>query len=182
YRKALRLFRHAERFHMPVVTLVDISGASLGLEDEQRGISEAIAENLLVMSSLRTPILTIIIGEGGSGGALGISVADRILMLEHAIFYVASPEAAASILWRDASFAANAAESMKITAPELLSLGLIEEIIPEPLGGAHRDHRAAANALKDAIHKNLDELRQLKSDELLERRYQRYRRIGTRIG
>ncbi len=182
YRKALRLFRHAERFHMPVVTLVDISGASLGLEDEQRGISEAIAENLLVMSSLRTPILTIIIGEGGSGGALGISVADRILMLEHAIFYVASPEAAASILWRDAAFAANAAESMKITAPDLLRMGLIEEIIPEPLGGAHRDHRAAASALKDAILRNLGELRSLKTDDLLERRYQRYRRIGTRIG
>ncbi len=182
YRKALRLFRHAERFHMPVVTLVDISGASLGLEDEQRGISEAIAENLLVMSSLRTPILTIIIGEGGSGGALGISVADRILMLEHAIFYVASPEAAASILWRDAAFAANAAESMKITAPDLLRMGLIEEIIPEPLGGAHRDHRAAASALKDAILRNLGELRSLKTDDLLERRYQRYRRIGMRIG
>ena len=181
YCKALRLFQHAERFHMPVVTLVDISGASIGLEDEQHGISEAIAENLLVMSSLRTPILTVIIGEGGSGGALGISVADRILMLEHAIFYVASPEAAASILWRDSSYAANAAESMKITAPDLLKMGLIEDIIPEPLGGAHRDHRAAASALKDAIHKHLDELRRFTTDDLLERRYQRYRDIGTRI-
>jgi acetyl-CoA carboxylase carboxyl transferase subunit alpha len=180
YRKALRLFRQAERCKMPVVTLVDISGASLGLEDEQRGIAEAIAENLLVMSALRTPILTIIIGEGGSGGALGISVADRILMLENAIFYVASPEAAASILWRDASFAANAAESMKITAPDLLRMGLIEGIVPEPLGGAHRDHRAAADAVKDAINKHLGELRRLDVDELLERRYQRYRAIGTR--
>jgi acetyl-CoA carboxylase carboxyl transferase subunit alpha len=179
YRKALRLFRQAERFQMPVVTLVDISGASLGLEDEQRGISEAIAENLLVMSSLRTPILTIIIGEGGSGGALGISVADRILMLEHAIFYVASPEAAASILWRDAAFAANAAESMKITAPDLLKMGLIEDIIPEPVGGAHRDHRAAASAVKEAVLKHLDELRGFQTDELLERRYQRYRAIGN---
>ncbi|HEV8192953.1 MAG TPA: acetyl-CoA carboxylase carboxyltransferase subunit alpha [Ktedonobacterales bacterium] len=179
YRKALRLFRQAERFKMPVVTLVDISGASLGLEDEQRGISEAIAENLLVMSSLRTPILTIIIGEGGSGGALGISVADRILMMEHAIFYVASPEAAASILWRDAAFAANAAESMKITAPDLLKMGLIEAIIPEPLGGAHRDHRAVASTVKEAMLKHLDELREFQTDELLERRYQRYRAIGN---
>lgn len=179
YRKALRLFRQAERFQMPVVTLVDISGASLGLEDEQRGISEAIAENLLVMSSLRTPILTVVIGEGGSGGALGISVADRILMMEHSIFYVASPEAAASILWRDAAFAPNAAESMKITAPDLLKMGLIEDIVPEPLGGAHRDHRAAASAVKDTILKHLDELRGLKTDDLLERRYQRYRAIGN---
>lgn len=179
YRKAMRIMRQAERFHMPVVTLIDISGAALGLEDEQRGIAEAIAENLFVMSRLRTPILAIVIGEGGSGGALGISVADRILMMENAIYTVASPEAAASIMWRDSAFASNAAEAMKITAPDLLRLGLIEAIIPEPLGGAHHDSAAAALAVKTAILDNLAELERIPVDALLDARYQRYRRIGA---
>lgn len=178
YRKAMRLMRHAERFHMPVVTLIDIAGAAIDLEAEERGISVAIAENLIGMAQLRTPILCIVTGEGGSGGALGISVGDRILMLEHSIYTVASPEAAASILWRDSAFAPNAAETMKITAQDLLERGLIEEIIPEPLGGAHRDHVAMAASLKETITRNLDELCSLPVDELLEARYQRYRAIG----
>ena len=178
YRKALRLLKHAERFHLPVVTLIDIPGASPGLEDEQRGIAQAIAENLMVMSALRTPIITVVIGEGGSGGALGISVADRILMLEHSIYTVASPEAAASIMWRDNAFAPNAAEAMKITADELKQLGLIEDIIPEPLGGAHQNKAEAAAVVKRAILANLDELQVLSTEEMLERRYQRYRAIG----
>lgn len=179
YRKALRLFKHAERFHLPVVTLIDIPGASPGLEDEERGIAQAIAENLLVMSALRTPILTVVIGEGGSGGALGISLADRILMLEHSIYTVASPEAAASILWRDAANASSAAEAMKITPRSLLDLGLIEGIIPEPLGGAHRDHAEAAANVKEAIMCNLDELQAMPIEQLVEHRYERYRTIGT---
>ena len=179
YRKAMRIMRQAERFHMPVVTLIDIPGAALGLEDEQRGIAEAIAENLFVMAALRTPILAIVIGEGGSGGALGISVADRILMLENSIYTVASPEAAASIMWRDNAFAPNAAEAMKITAPDLLRLELIEAIIPEPAGGAHRDHAASAGAVKAAFLANLAELEAVPLDALLEARYQRYRRIGA---
>jgi len=178
-RKALRLFQHAERFHLPVVTLVDTQGASPDLESELRGVSEAIAENLLVMAALRTPTLAVVVGEGGSGGALQISVADRILMLEHAIYYVAAPEAAASILWRDAAHAAEAAQAMKISAQDLLALKLVDGIIPEPPGGAHRDHRAAAAAVKEAILTNLAELERLSLDELLAQRYRRYRSIGV---
>jgi acetyl-CoA carboxylase carboxyl transferase subunit alpha len=178
YRKAMRLMRHAERFHMPVITLIDIAGAAIDLEAEERGISVAIAENLIGMAQLRTPILCIVTGEGGSGGALGISVGDRILMLEHSIYTVASPEAAASILWRDSAFAPNAAETMKITAQDLLERGLIEEIAPEPLGGAHRDLTEMAAILKETITRNLDELCALPIDELLQARYQRYRAIG----
>ncbi len=178
YRKVLRLLRHAERFHLPVITLVDIPGASPGLEDEQRGIAQAIAENLMVMSALRTPIITVVIGEGGSGGALGISVADRILMLEHSIYTVASPEAAAAIMWRDSAYAASAAEAMKITAKDLKQLRLIEEIIPEPLGGAHQDKAEVAASVKSAILRHLAELRRKSTEDLLECRYQRYRDIG----
>ncbi len=179
YRKAQRLMLQAERFHMPVVTLIDTAGASLGLEDEQRGIAEAIAENLLTMARLRTPILSIVIGEGGSGGALGISVADRILMMENSIYTVAAPEAAASILWRDSAFASSAAEAMKIAAPDLLELGLIEGILQEPLGGAHRNPRAAAETVKSAIQTHLRELERIPIPDLLERRYTRYRAIGA---
>jgi acetyl-CoA carboxylase carboxyl transferase subunit alpha len=182
YRKALRLMRHAAKFSLPIVCMIDTPGAALDLDAELRGISQAIAENLFVMACLRTPILAIVIGEGGSGGALGISLADRILMMEHAYYTVASPEAAASIMWRDKAFAPSAAEAMKITAPDLLALGLIEGIIPEPLGGAHRDHRAAAAQVKDAILTNLAELRQLPIEHLIEARYQRYRRIGVYAG
>ncbi len=181
YRKAMRLMQHAERFSMPIVTLIDTAGAALDLEAEERGISQAIAENLIGMSRLRTPILCIVIGEGGSGGALGISVGDRILMMQYAYYTVASPEAAASILWRDSAHAASAAETMRITAPELLDLGLIEGIIPEPLGAAHHDHREAARLLKEAIATHLDELTAQPVDTLLAQRYERFRRIGTRV-
>lgn len=179
YRKAQRLMRQAEQFHMPVVTLIDISGAALDLEAEQRGIAQAIAESLFVMAALRTPIVSIVIGEGGSGGALSTSVADRILMLENTIYTVASPEAAASILWRDSSHAPKAAAAMKITAQELLKLKLIEEIIPEPAGGAHQDYAAAAASVKSAIIRHIGELEQLPTDQLLDQRYQRFRAIGV---
>jgi acetyl-CoA carboxylase carboxyl transferase subunit alpha len=182
YRKAQRCMLQAEKFHLPVVCLIDTPGAALDLDAELRGISQAIADNLMVMARLRTPILAIVIGEGGSGGALGISVADRILLMENAYYTVAAPEAAASIMWRDNAFAPSAAEAMKITAPDLLALELIEGVIAEPLGGAHRDHRAAAAALKHAILTTLAELRQLPMDELLEARYQRYRKIGVYAG
>ena len=178
YRKALRLFKYAERFHFPVITLIDTTGAYPGLGDEERGISQAIAENLMVMAALRTPIVCVVIGEGGSGGALGIGVGDRVLMLENAVYTVAAPEAAASIIWRDNAFAPDAAQAMKITAPELMEFGIVDGIIPEPLGGAHRDYEAAASALKAALLNNLGELRGLSVETLLEQRYQRFRRIG----
>ena len=179
YRKALRIMKQGERFHMPVVTLIDTAGAALDVDAEKRGIAQAIAENLFEMSQLRTPILAIVIGEGGSGGALGISVADRILMMENTIYTVASPEAAASIMWRDNAFASSAAEAMKITAPELVRLKLVEDIVTEPVGGAHHDRQGAANAVKDAILTTLPELERLHTEELLERRYQRFRAIGA---
>ncbi|HLI09337.1 MAG TPA: acetyl-CoA carboxylase carboxyltransferase subunit alpha [Ktedonobacteraceae bacterium] len=179
YRKALRLLQQAERLHIPVVTLIDTPGAFPGLEDEQRGIAQAIAENLQVMSHLRMPIVSIIIGEGGSGGALALAVADRVLMMEHAIYTVAAPEAAASILWRDKAHVASAAAAMKITAPELLQLGLIDDIIEEPAGGAHQDQRAAAAAVKKALFTHLAALSQLSLDMLVERRNQRYRAVGA---
>ncbi|HEX8730674.1 MAG TPA: acetyl-CoA carboxylase carboxyltransferase subunit alpha [Ktedonobacterales bacterium] len=178
YRKALRLFRYAERFHMPVVALIDTTGAYPGLGDEERGISQAIAENLLVMAGLRTPIVCIVIGEGGSGGALGIGVGDRVLMLENAVYTVAAPEAAASIIWRDNAFAPDAAQAMKITAPELLELGVVDDIIPEPLGGAHRDYDEAAANVKAAILRELATLQALPVEILLDNRYQRFRVIG----
>ncbi len=178
YRKALRLFKYAERFRFPVITLIDTTGAYPGLGDEERGISQAIAENLLVMASLRTPIVCVVIGEGGSGGAMGIGVGDRVLMLENAVYTVAAPEAAASIIWRDNAFAPDAAQAMKITAPELLELGVVDGIVPEPIGGAHRDHEASASALKAALLKSLGELRDLSAESLLDQRYQRFRRIG----
>ena len=178
YRKALRLFRYAERFGFPVVALIDTTGAYPGLGDEERGISQAIAENLLVMAGLRTPIICIVIGEGGSGGALGIGVGDRVLMLENAVYTVAAPEAAASIIWRDNAFAPDAAQAMKITAPELLKLGVVDGIIPEPLGGAHRDYQAMADNVKEAILRELAALKRLSVEELLDHRYQRFRVIG----
>lgn len=178
YRKALRLFRYAERFHLPVITLIDTTGAYPGLGDEERGISQAIAENLLVMAGLRTPIVCAVIGEGGSGGALGIGVGDRVLMMENAVYTVAAPEAAASIIWRDNAFAPDAAQAMKITAPELLQLGIIDSIIPEPLGGAHRDYQASADSVKSAIMKELQALCALDTETMLDQRYHRFRVIG----
>jgi acetyl-CoA carboxylase carboxyl transferase subunit alpha len=178
YRKAARLMQQAEKFHLPIVTLIDASGASPGLVDEERGQAEAIAAILYLMPLLRVPIISTIIGEGGSGGALAIGVADRILMLEHSIYMVAAPEAAASILWRDSAYASLAAEAMRISARDLLPLDLIDEILPEPMGGAHRNYHQMAHTLKDAILRNLAELRQLPVEEMLELRYQKFRAMG----
>ncbi len=182
YRKAQRLMQHAERFGFPVLTFIDTAGAALDLEAEERGIAQAIAENLFLMARLYTPIIATIIGEGGSGGALGIGVADRTLMLENSIYTVASPEAAASILWKDAAFAPQAAEAMKITAPDLLRLNLIDRVIPEPLGGAHRDHRAAAEAVRKALREELVALSAQPVDTLLDHRYAKLRAIGSPEG
>lgn len=178
YRKAHRLMRQAEKFNFPLICLIDTPGAFPGLEDEERGQSQAIAANLYLMSRLRTPIISVVIGEGGSGGALALSVCDRLLMLEHSVYTVAAPEAAASILWRDTSFAPQAAEAMRISARELVATGIPDELVPEPLGGAHRNHYLAASYLKTALLKHLDDLGRFYSTELLEQRYQKFRAIG----
>ncbi|MDP9316973.1 MAG: acetyl-CoA carboxylase carboxyltransferase subunit alpha [Chloroflexota bacterium] len=179
YRKALRLMRHAEKFGFPVLAFVDTPGADPSMASEERGIGEAIAENLLVMAELKVPIVTTVIGEGGSGGALAIGVADRLLMLQYAIYSVASPEASAAILWRDASKAPDAAKAMKITAQDLYRLQIIDEIVAEPDGGAHLDMPAAIAAVSAAIQRHLDELRALPAAELRHRRYDKYRSIGV---
>jgi len=179
YRKALRLLKLAEKFRLPVLTLVDTPGAYPGIGAEERGQAEAIARNLRDMSELRVPIVTVITGEGGSGGALGIAVADRVFMLEYAIYSVISPEGCASILWRDPGKAPEAAEAMGITAQSLLRLGLIDAIVPEPTGGAHRNAAEAAAILKDVLAKAFSELEALPADELLDQRYQKFRRMGV---
>ena len=179
YRKASRLMLQAEKFGFPIITLIDTPGAFLALGDEERGQSEAIAANLYLMARLRVPVIAVVIGEGGSGGALAISVADRILMLEHSIYTVAMPEASASILWRDNKYAPQAAEAMRISAKELKSLNLVDELIPEPLGGAHHNYRLTADNLKAALLKHLEQLKPLPIDELLELRYQKFRNIGV---
>ena len=179
YRKAHRVMQQAEKFGIPIVSLIDTGGASITVGDEERGQSTAIAENLYLMARLNTPILAVVIGEGGSGGALAISIADRILMLEHTTYSVAAPEAAASILYRDTAFAPQMAESMRISAKELKSIQLVDELIPEPLGGAHRNHRQAADNLKAALIKQLEDLKQVSTKDLLEKRYQKFRNIGV---
>ena len=179
YRKAYRLMNLAEKFNIPLVCLIDTPGAFPGLEDEKRGQSGAIAENLLLMSRLRVPIVSVVIGEGGSGGALALSVADRLLMLEHSVYTVAAPEAAASILWRDKSYASAAANAMRFSARELLGMNIIDELVPEPVGGAHRNHSLAADYLKAALLKHINELERTAVDKLLEKRYQKYRAIGS---
>jgi acetyl-CoA carboxylase carboxyl transferase subunit alpha len=178
YRKAERVMLQAERFGMPIISLIDTSGASPALMDEERGQAEAIASLLAIMPRLRVPIIAAIIGEGGSGGALGIGIADRVLMLEHSIYSVAAPEAAASIIWRDAAYAQYAADGMRVKAREVYKLNLVDEIIPEPLGGAHRNYQQAARYLKEALQRHLADLKQLSVDDLLERRYQKFRTIG----
>src|SRR4030081_128852 len=179
YRKALRLMRHAEKFGVPVITLIDIPGADPSLVAEERGQAFAIAENLLAMSQLRVPFVSVIVGEGGSGGALALGLADRVLMLENAVYSVASPEAAASILWKDGARGAEAAEAMKITAADLLGFGIIDGIIPEPEGGAYTDHTAAAAAMQAALIAQLAQLTDQPIDELLAKRARRYRSIGA---
>lgn len=173
YRKALRLMRLAERFKLPVFTFIDTPGAYPGVGAEERGQSEAIARNLYVMAGLRTPIICTVIGEGGSGGALAIGVGDRVLMLEYSTYSVISPEGCASILWKSAEKAPEAAEALGITARTLHKLELIDEIIPEPLGGAHRDPDAMAERLKAVLHRNLATLQDIPMDRLLEARYAR---------
>jgi acetyl-CoA carboxylase carboxyl transferase subunit alpha len=178
YRKAGRIMQQAEKFGYPIICLIDTPAAFPGLGAEERGQAEAIASNLYLMSHLRVPIIAVVIGEGGSGGALAISIADRILMLEYSIYSVAPPEAAANILWRDTAFAPQAAEAMRISARELKEIELVDELIPEPLGGAHRDYRAAADNLKGALLKHLANVQEVPIDKLVEMRYQKFRNIG----
>jgi acetyl-CoA carboxylase carboxyl transferase subunit alpha len=178
YRKAKRLFRLAEKFNRPVITFVDTQGAYPGIGAEERGQAEAIARNLMVMAGLRTPIVTCIIGEGGSGGALGIAVADRVLMMENAIYSVISPEGCAAILWRSRDRAADAAEALKLTAADLADSGIIDEVIPEPPGGAHLDPEAAAQAVGEAIVRNLDELVGGDPEVLVRERREKYYAMG----
>lgn len=179
YRKALRLFHHAHKFGMPVVTLIDTPGAYPGIAAEQHGIGIAIAENIREMARLRVPVVSVVVGEGCSGGALGIGVANEIYMLEHSVYTVISPEGCASILWRSAEYAAQAAEALKITAQDLLSFGMIEGIIPEPLGGAHYDPKAAIESVRTTLTASLTTLTQLSPEELVEQRYQKFRKIGA---
>jgi len=179
YRKACRLMKLAERFNLPVVTLIDTPGAYPGIDSEERGQSEAIAYNLKVMSSLKTPIIVNIVGEGGSGGALALGVGDHINMMEHATYSVASPEACASIVWRDSAMAAEAAEAMKLSAENIFELQLIDEIIKEPLGGAHRNYDQASLKIKDSIIKNLDRVTQIPLNQLVEQRYERLMSYGA---
>ena len=179
YRKACRLMKLAERFNLPVVTMIDTPGAYPGIDSEERGQSEAIAYNLKVMSSLRTPIIVNIVGEGGSGGALALGVGDHISMMEHATYSVASPEACASIVWRDSEMAAEAAEAMKLSANNIFELKLIDEIIKEPLGGAHRNYDQASLQIKNSIINNLERLNQIPLNELVEKRYERLMSYGA---
>src|SRR6266536_830012 len=178
YRKALRLMQLGEKFGMPVISLIDTPGAFPGIGSEERHIAEAIAVNLRGMMRLRVPIIAAVIGEGGSGGALGIGVADRVLILESAYYSVISPEACSAILWRDRRHAAEAAEALKITAKHLLELGLVDEVVPEPLGGAHNDHAVMAKTLKETLRGNLKRISDIPIEDLLTKRYEKFRRIG----
>ncbi|MDR1831189.1 MAG: acetyl-CoA carboxylase carboxyltransferase subunit alpha [Fusobacteriaceae bacterium] len=178
YRKALRLFKLADRFRIPIVTFIDTPGAYPGIEAEEHGQGEAIARNLMEMSGLRVPMISVVIGEGGSGGALGLGVTNRILMLEHSVYSVISPEGCAAILYKDASKASEAAENLKISAQDLLTLGVIDRIIPEPVGGVHRNPEEAAENVKKALLETLDGLCALTEAELMADRYQKFRNIG----
>ena len=179
YRKCARLMRVASRFGQSILCFIDTPGAYPGIGAEERGQMEAIAKSLQVMASVRTPIVAVVIGEGGSGGALAIGVADRVLMLEYSIYSVISPEGCASILWRDPTRVSDAAQQLKLTARDLLALGVIDEVVPEADGGAHRDPAVTASNLRTTIKKHLKELRQLPADELVEKRYQKFRAMGA---
>jgi acetyl-CoA carboxylase carboxyl transferase subunit alpha len=178
YRKAMRLMDHADRFRLPILSFIDTPGAYAGVLAEEQGQGEAIAVNLREMFRLRVPIVATVIGEGGSGGALGIGVADRLLMFEHSVYTVASPEACASILWRDAAKAPVAAEALKITGPDLMRLGIVDAVLPEPSGGNHWAPVQAAETLKAALMEQLQALQRLSSEELVQQRYAKYRRLG----
>jgi acetyl-CoA carboxylase carboxyl transferase subunit alpha len=179
YRKALRLMRLAEKFGMTVITFIDTPGAFPGIESEERHVSEAIAVNLREMAMLRVPSIAIVVGEGGSGGALGIGVTDRVLIFENSYYSVISPEGCAAILWKDRAAAPQAAEALKINADQLEKLGIVDEVIPEPFGGAHNDLKQSADALRYALIKHLNDLRALSREQLLETRYERYRHLGV---
>ena len=178
YRKALRLMRLGEKFKVPIVTLIDTPGAYPGIGAEERHIAESIAVNLREMMILKTPIVTVVIGEGGSGGALGIGVADRVLMLENAYYSVISPEGCAAILWKHRKHAPEAAEALKLNATELLKLGVIDGVVPEPLGGAHRDPAETGRSLKEAVVGALSDLEKIPVDKLVQRRYAKFRQMG----
>ncbi len=179
YRKALRLMKLAEKFNKPVITLLDTPGAYPGIEAEERGQAEAIAKNLFEMSKLKVPIIVVIIGEGASGGALGMGVGDRILMLENTWYSVISPESCSSILWRSWEYKEQAAEALKLTAPDLLELKIIDRIVPEPLGGAHRDYKTIANTLKDVLLEEIANLRKIKPDKLMQNRIEKFGKMGV---
>jgi len=179
YRKALRLMEFAERFQKPIITFIDTPGAYPGMGAEERGQSEAIARNLLVMSRLKVPIVVVIIGEGGSGGALALGIGDRVLALQHAVYSVISPEGCAAILWKDGAKAPMAAEALKLTASDLKGLNVIDEVIDEPLGGAHTDPEVMSSTIRDAILRHLDELTKLSADKLVENRYAKFRGMGA---
>jgi acetyl-CoA carboxylase carboxyl transferase subunit alpha len=178
YRKALRLMRLADKFRLPIISLIDTAGAYPGIGAEERHIAEAIAVNLREMMLLSVPVIAVVIGEGGSGGALGIGVADRVLIMENAYYSVISPEGCAAILWKDRTAAAKAAEALKITAKDLLELGLVDEVIPEPLGGAHNDLAATAATLKDRLAQHLQQLGNMRGEDRLKERYQKFRAHG----
>ena len=178
YRKALRLMKQANKFGLPIISIVDTPGAFPGIGAEERHVAEAIAVNLREMASMTVPIITVVIGEGGSGGALGIAVANKVLILENAYYSVISPEGCAAILWKDRAFSSNAAEALKLDASQLLKLGIVDEVISEPVGGAHRDWDLTASSIKQSLSKNLNELLKLSSKNLLDGRYSKFREIG----
>jgi acetyl-CoA carboxylase carboxyl transferase subunit alpha len=178
YRKALRLMKLAEKFGLPVVCFIDTPGAYPGIGAEERHVAEAIAVNIREMSALRVPIVAVVIGEGGSGGALGIGVADRVLVFENAYYSVISPEGCAAILWKDRAAAPQAAEALKLNAAELVKMGIADEVLPEPFGGAHNSHDQAAATLQTALKRHLGELGKLRTEQMLDQRYARYRAIG----
>jgi acetyl-CoA carboxylase carboxyl transferase subunit alpha len=179
YRKALRVMKLAVRFSRPIISFVDTPGAYPGIDAEERGQAEAIADNLLEMTRMAVPIIVVVTGEGGSGGALALGVGDRVLMLEHAVYSVITPEGCAAILWKDQARAEDAASALRLTAVDLKRLGIIDEVLPEPRGGAHMEPGATAATVEDAIRRHLKELRKVKPDALLNRRYKKYRRMGT---
>ena len=179
YRKAMRLMEHANRFGMPIMTFIDTPGAWPGFEAEEMGQGEAIAYNLREMFSLNVPIICTVIGEGGSGGALGIGVGDRLLMFEHSVYYVASPEACASILWKDAARSPQAAEALKVTAWDLKRLGILDQMLPEPIGGAHAAPVEAADTLQQALSQNLNSLLEMSAEDRRSLRYEKFRKIGV---
>jgi len=178
YRKALRMMKLAEKFNRPIFTMIDTPGAYPGIDAEERGQAEAIAYNLREMAKLRVPVIVTVTGEGGSGGALAIGLGDRVLMLENSIYSVITPEGCASILWRDQTFAEDAARALRLTAPDLLQFGLIDAIIPEPEGGAHADHQRMAELLSESLEHSLDAVRHLSNEDRVARRYEKFRKMG----